>query len=251
MRRAGGERMTAPDHALGFREAVFAQPENLEAAAKAAREALAGTDFEPLRRGVLVLTGMGASWHALAPAVRTLRHAGRRAYAVHPSELADARARRLGDAYVVVSQSGASAETVAVLDHLDGAFVAGISARSDSPLAAAANLWLPLGPVPDTPVATVSYTATLQALGLLCDALTGAQRCSRWARLPDLVVRTLDACDREAETASERFQGIHALDAIGSGASFASVGETALLSRDRWHAQTVDEEPTSSLAVMR
>src|SRR5436190_11768204 len=128
MRRAAREWMNPGGHALGFRDAVLAQPQNLDAAANAAGEALAGHDLEPLRRGALVLTGMGASWHALAPAVRALRHAGRRAYAVHPSDLADARAKDLGDAYVVVSQSGASAETVAVLEHLGGRFVGGISA---------------------------------------------------------------------------------------------------------------------------
>jgi glutamine---fructose-6-phosphate transaminase (isomerizing) len=119
-----------------------------------------------------------------------------------------------------------------VLEHLDGAFVAGISARRDSPLAEAADLWLPLGPVPDTPVATLSYTATLQALGLLCDALTGTGYGSHWDQLPGLVLQTLEGCDAEAGTIAERLQGIHALDAIGSGASQASVGETALLARE-------------------
>jgi glutamine---fructose-6-phosphate transaminase (isomerizing) len=225
-------RMNAGKDALGFRDAVFAQPENLEAAAAAARGALDEHDLSRLRNGVLVLTGMGASWHALAPAVRTLRRAGRRAYAVHPSELADARARDLGDAYVVVSQSGASTETVAVLEQLGGAFVVGISAHADSPLAAASDLWLPLGPVRDTPVATLSYTATQQALGMLCDALTGGGSSPYWARLPGLVRRTLDTCEPEAREVAERFQAIDVLDAIGSGASFASVGETALLFRE-------------------
>jgi glucosamine--fructose-6-phosphate aminotransferase (isomerizing) len=223
---------TRPDQILGFREAIFAQPENLTAARKAAREVLAGHDLEPLRRGVLVLTGMGASWHALAPAVRALRRGGRRAFAVHPSELVDAGARDVGDCYVVVSQSGASAETLAVLEHLDGAFVAAISARRESPLAEAADLWLPLGPVADTPVATLSYTATLQALGLLCDALTATPHAANWDQLPDLVLQTLQGSDADAEATADRLHGIHALDAIGSGASQASVGETALLARE-------------------
>ena len=34
---------------LNFREAIFAQPENLETAASAARTALAGADLAPLR----------------------------------------------------------------------------------------------------------------------------------------------------------------------------------------------------------
>ena len=87
------------------------------------------------------------------------------------AELGDDSAARLGDAFVMVSQSGASVETVAALEHIGRAPVVAISANGDSPLARAADVWLPLGPLPDTPVATLSYTATLQALGMLCDAL--------------------------------------------------------------------------------
>ena len=61
------------------------------------------------------------------------------------------RLAELGDAFVLVSQSGASAETVAALDAISGRPVVVISARGDSPLARAAKAWLPLGPVPDTP----------------------------------------------------------------------------------------------------
>jgi glucosamine--fructose-6-phosphate aminotransferase (isomerizing) len=224
--------MTWREEPRGFREAVFGQAENLETAASAARDALAGSDLGPLRSGVVVLTGMGASWHALAPAVRALRRAGRRAFAVHPSELGDARAANLGDAYVVVSQSGASAETVAAVEQLAGAFIAGVSARADAPLAEAADLWLPLGSLRDTPVATLSYTGTLQALGLLCEAVTDAAPRSPWSRLPELVAETLDACDPLSRAAAESLERIYALDAIGSGDSVASAGETALLARE-------------------
>lgn len=219
----------------GFREAIFAQAENLKSAASAARNALAGADLVPLRRGVLVLTWMGASWHVLAPAVRTLRQAGRRAFAVAPPDLAHARARDLGDAFVVVSQSGASAETVAVLEQLDDAFVVGISAARDGVLAKAANVWLPLGELADTPVATLSYTATLQALGLLCDELLGEEHGSDWDSLPELVLETLTNSNAEAHAVAARFQRIHALDAVGSGPSVASAGETALLVREGLH----------------
>jgi glutamine---fructose-6-phosphate transaminase (isomerizing) len=226
------QRIDTPHEALGFREALFRQGDNLAAAAEAARDAIAGADLDPLRRGVLVLTGIGASWHALAPAVRALRHAGRRAFAVHPSDLADARAAELGDSYLVVSQSGTSAETVAALEHLDGAYVAAISAHPGAPIAEAADLWLPLGALADTPVATLSYTATLQGLGLLCEAVTGIERRTTWERVPGLVRQTLEACEPAARTVAERFKGIHALDAIGGVASLASVGETALLARE-------------------
>ena len=215
-----------------FREAIFSQADNLETVGSDARDALSRADLEPLRSGVLILTGMGASWHALAPAVRALRRAGRRAFSVAPPELAHGRAGDLGDAFVVVSQSGASAETVAILEQLQGHFVVAVSAAGDSPLAEAADVWLPLGALPDTQVATLSYTATLHALGLLCDDLLPTGSGSDWGSLPELVLETLQQSDAEAEAVAARFREIRALDAVGGGASVASASETALLMRE-------------------
>ena len=224
--------MTPGEEPPSFREALFAQPENLESAASAARTAIAEANLAPLKSGVVVFTGIGASWHALAPAVLALRRAGRRAFAVSPQDLGHAPGGSLADAYVVVSQSGASAEPLAALEHVEGAFVAAISAAGDGPLARVADVWLPLGTMPDTPVATLSYTATLQTLGLLCDAVLSDAPDADWDLLPELARRTLADCDEKARLAAGRLQGIHTLDAVGSGASVASAGETALLARE-------------------
>jgi glucosamine--fructose-6-phosphate aminotransferase (isomerizing) len=211
---------------------VLAQPDNLEAAAGIVREALAHADLAPLRTGALVFSGIGASAHALVPAVHALRAAGRRAFAVSSAELRDACAGRLGDAYVLVSQSGASSETVDALAQLDGEPVIAVSAQADSPLARAADVRLPLGSFSDTPVATLSYTATLQALGMLCDALTGDGHDSTWERLPELAREVLERSDVACERIAERFGAIRALDAVGAGPALASAGETALLGRE-------------------
>ena len=101
---------------------------------------------------------------------------------------------------MLVSQSGASTETVAALERIEGVPMVAISARGDSPLAEASQAWLPLGPEPDTPVATLSYTATLQALGMLCDALLGRDR-TGVGRLPSLAEQVLEA---SATAARER-----------------------------------------------
>lgn len=215
-----------------FREAIFAQPENLEAAAQAFTEAVAGTDLARLGTGTIVLSGIGASAHALVPAVAALRAAGRRAFAVPAGELRTAAAARLGDAYVLVSQSGASVETLQALDALDGAPVVAISARGESPLAQRADVWVPLGPKPDTPVATLSYTATLQALGLLCDQLIGASTGGGWSRVPAAAAEVLERSALLMEQLADPFARIRALDAAGAGGAAASAGETALLARE-------------------
>lgn len=220
-----------------FRDAIWEQPANLREAAASFRETVGGADMTPFERGTLVLSGIGASAHALIPAVLALRAAGRRAFAVSSAELRDACRARLGDAYVLVSQSGASVETLEALEALDGAPVVAVSARGESPLAQAADVWLPLGPRPDTPVATLSYTATLQALGMLCDALIGpgdgnGDSEGAWARLPDVAETLLERAEAIAERLTPAFARIRALDAAGAGAGAASAGETALLARE-------------------
>ena len=196
-----------------FAEGVRLQAHNLQAGRLAVGEALAEAGLAPARSGTLILTGIGASWHALAPAVHALQRAGRRAYAVQPSAAAG-----LGDAYVLVSQSGRSTELLELMERLDGAPTIVVSAFADSPLAQAADVWLPLGPERDTAVSTLGYTATLQTLGLLTDALLGRE--STWE---PAAVPSLDA---------EAFSRVQVLDAVGAGPAAGSAGETALLARE-------------------
>jgi glucosamine--fructose-6-phosphate aminotransferase (isomerizing) len=217
-----------------WREAVLKQPANLAAAADAFSDAIAELDLETMRRGTIVFAGIGASAHALIPSVLALRAAGRRAFALQATELAGIGprpARELADAFVLVSQSGASTETVAALERIDGVPMVAISGRGDSPLAEAARAWLPLGPEPDTPVATLSYTATLQALGMLCDALLGEQG-SVWSELPALAEEVLETSAEPAAALAADFAEVRALEAVGGGPGLASARETALLARE-------------------
>lgn len=210
-----------------FREGVDAQPENLRAGAQLVRDALASLDLAPLRSGTIVFSGIGASWHALLPGVRALQAAGRRVFAVPPTQLAPG----LADAYVLVSQSGASTETLDALEAITPAPVYAISSRPDTPLAERVGNWLPLGPDEDSAVSTLAYTATLQTLGLLCDAMLDV-RDPAWEALPDQVAELLPANDAAAGRFAERLDGAGAIDAVGGGPGIASAGETALLARE-------------------
>jgi glucosamine--fructose-6-phosphate aminotransferase (isomerizing) len=214
-----------------WRDAVHRQPANLAAAAEAFGDAVGEVDLERLRHGTIVFAGIGASAHALIPAVLALRAAGRRAFALQATELDDARARDLADAFVLVSQSGASTETVAALERIQGVPMVAISARENSPLVQAAHAWLPLGPEPDTPVATLSYTATLQALGMLCDALL-ATRAPVWSELPSLAQAVLESSVPMAAELAAAFAEVTVFEAVGGGPGLASARETALLARE-------------------
>ena len=166
----GGEGMSE------WREAVTRQPANLAAAAGAFADAIAELDLETLRRGTIVFAGIGASAHALIPAVLALRAAGRRAFALQSTELAGIGRRPRGSWPTRSCSSPSRARAPRRSPRWSGSRACRwwrSRARGDSPLAEASDAWLPLGPEPDTPVATLSYTATLQALGMLCDALLG------------------------------------------------------------------------------
>jgi glucosamine--fructose-6-phosphate aminotransferase (isomerizing) len=215
----------------GFREAILAQPDNLRAGHDAARAALDDTDLAPLRSGTLVVAAIGASLHAAIPFVQALRAAGRRAFLLAAEDVTGPAAAGLGDAFVLVSQSGRSSETLATVQALGDAPTLAVTAHPDSPLAAAAGGRLPLGPAPDTPVATLSYTATLQTLGLLADALTGAHD-DDWRGLPELAAAVLEDCTGPIEAVAEGFSEVVHVDAVGGGSGRASAGETALLARE-------------------
>ena len=217
-------------HKHQFADAIRAQPANLRAAREAFADAIGEIDLATVGQGTIVLSGIGASAHALIPAVLALRAAGRRAFAVSPGELGRIRTSGAGDAFVLVSQSGASAEPLEALAELDGAPVVAVAAHGDSPLVEAAKAWLPLGPLPDTPVATLSYTATLQALGMLCDALLGTS--SDWQEIPDLAEEVIERTEPLAAQIAGSLTAAAAIDAVGGGAGRASAGETALLARE-------------------
>lgn len=225
---------------MEFREGVEAQPRNLLDAAEAFEDAIAATDLAPLRDGTLVFCGIGASLHALLPAVRALRRAGRRAFALTPVELA--ASTDLADAYVLVSQSGASTEMLAVRESLGDAPVYTVSARRDSPLASAGGAWLPLGPLTDTPVSTLSYTATLQVLGMLAERLAAPAPATDWQQVAARVSESLEAHRQDAELLAAQLTAAQTLDVIAESAALASAGETALLGREALHLPGGHEE---------
>ena len=192
----------------------------------------AEADLAPLRSGVLILTGIGASWHALAPAVLALRRAGRRAFAVAPPSLGTAAPADLGDAFVVVSQSGASAETVAALEQLRGALRGRDQRRRRQPACRGGRRLAAARAAARHPSGHALLHGDAATLGLLCDALLPTGSGSDWGSLPELVLETLRESDAEAEAVAARLREIRTLDAVGGGASVASASETALLMRE-------------------
>lgn len=219
---------------MDYYEAVAAQPIRLEASAATVRAGLAAVDLGPWQTSVLAVVSMGASHHAAgAFALRLARH-GRRVVNVTASALLDTGRADLADSYLFVSEGGRSRETIEAAQLVDGPRLVVTNAPA-SPLAQVADAVIELGHGEDSPVYTVGYTATLQALGLLASALDGADDGDDWAALPGQLAALIPASKADLD-------GVASIDFVGAGASYAAAAEGALLLRESARISTATYE---------
>ena len=215
---------------MGYLEDILGQPQNLARSHETFTEALHATDLSAFDAVPLVLTGMGSSYFAAIPAAHALRAARRAAFALSATELLEPGGDLLGKAYVGISQSGKSAETVESFSRV-GAPRLVLTNTGVGPLSELADAALPIGSAEDTAVATLTYTATLAATAALAGSL-GASLNFELGRLPDLVAGVLEDGVSAAEEAAERFDGMEVLDFVARGCSLASAAEGALIARE-------------------
>jgi glutamine---fructose-6-phosphate transaminase (isomerizing) len=214
-----------------FRADILAQPANLERAAATFLAALGRAELRRFQADPVVFTGMGASLLAGVPAAQTLRAGGRLALAMPATEVVDPGGERVGAAFVAVSQSGRSAETVAALRAVDRPRLA-LANIMTSPLADVADLILPIGSIPDAGISILTYTATLLAGAALAAVLLTGEFHANAGPLAEAVAALLEPADAVAERVSSRLQDVRAVDVIGQGFSAASAGYGALLIRE-------------------
>ena len=134
----------------------------------------------------VLLTGMGASFHAAIWGSHLLQRHDIWAMAAESSELLYYSGHLLQDVdcIVVVSQSGSSAEIAPLLDMApDGVTVIGITNRPDSPLGARADRVLSIEAGEERVVATKTYLNTLACLWFLTSHWSSRCRLKRPNRL--------------------------------------------------------------------
>ena len=122
----------------------------------------------------VVLTGMGSSHFAALPSWRRLIDAGYPAWWVDTGQLLDSpRLITPGTLLIITSQSGASAETVAMLDSVARtATLIAITNDPASPLARQADALVPLHSGAEATVSTKSYLNSLAAHLRIASLLT-------------------------------------------------------------------------------
>jgi len=189
----------------------------------------------------VLLTGMGSSFHALYPLCLALIANGIQTEMFETSELIHFAPRLLSpDTLVVaVSQSGRSAETLQLLDliHKDAPLI-GVTNTPDSPLAQKSTAVLLTRAGAEYSVSCKTYVASLAALALLGDLLTGrdgAETITAISATIGLAAQYLSHWEAYVESAVEELAGIPHLILTGRGTSLAAVGTGGLIIKEAAH----------------
>lgn len=188
----------------------------------------------------ILLTGMGSSLAAARPAASRLAAAGMWATASEAGEVLHYGLDALpsGSLVVLVSQSGRSAETVALGQRLraaGGRHLVAVVNDPASPLASLADIVVPVHAGSEVTISTKTFIATCVALDGLADALIGTG-----GGTAELALRTnlpahlgQVAADPEiARPAASAFAGVQALVVVGRGPAFAAADYGALILKE-------------------
>lgn len=225
---------------------------------QALTETLAGLDeIDPSLAGIadrlargefrnVILTGMGSSYYAFHPLQQALVRAGVPALMVETGELIHSLPGLLTSQNLVIaaSQSGRSAETVQLVNRMQGAGKAnflGISNTAGSPLALGTHTCLLTRAGAEETVSCKTYLAALLALSWLEPILTEAGQAARKTRraelaaAPQAVAAYLNNWQVFVEELSALLAGITNLFLAGRGPSLAAAEVGGLIIKEAAH----------------
>jgi glutamine---fructose-6-phosphate transaminase (isomerizing) len=196
----------------------------------------------------VLLTGMGSSYHALHPLHLALLANGFTSLMMEASELIH-YAPSIFDArtlVVTVSQSGRSIEILKLLEEVKGRSpLIAITNNADGPLAQQADAMLLTHAGIETTVSCKTYLASLAALTLLGELLTGVNRDVPPARLYDeltsvipLMADYLSHWQDYAQDLTNVLSTTRHLIIAGRGTSLAAVGTGGLIIKESAHFPT-------------
>jgi glucosamine--fructose-6-phosphate aminotransferase (isomerizing) len=183
--------------------------------------------------GLVLLTGMGASYHAALYGSYALQAVGIPAFAIEATNLLNYSGSLLKDAnqVVFISQSGSSGEVKPMLQALPAkASLIALTNQPDSPLAKGARLTLPLAAGHETTVATKTYVNTLAWLWLLARKWGGE---SNDLTALNKVADEIDATQNKAETVTQtwlkHWEGAKHLYFLGHGPHESTARQAAMM----------------------
>ncbi len=227
----------APTPRAPYIEDIHAQPDDLRALLDAGSPPLPSRVLERVRSAErIVLTGMGASLHALYPTYLRLLAAGLPVWLVETAELLGAAGALVTprSALWITSQSGATAEAVALLDGAirRPAAVIALTNYPASPLAAAADATVALRCGDERTVSTRSYTNTLAAAAMLEAAIAGDAPDPALRVAPEAIASYLDGWEQRLDAIDAAVPAGSSLFALGRRASLAAAQTGALIVKE-------------------
>jgi glucosamine--fructose-6-phosphate aminotransferase (isomerizing) len=189
----------------------------------------------------LILTGMGASFHALHPLNLELINHGLVALMIETSELVHYQSRLFDSTTLIiaVSQSGQSAEVIRLLEINRGnSSIIAITNTAESPLAEQANALIVTRAGKEFSVSCKTYVTALMALKWLGDVLCrgdlGQTRRQFNADCPAVRNYLADWKNHVLNLAKSMENAQH-LFLVGRGSSLAAVGTGALIIKESTH----------------
>ena len=196
----------------------------------------------------IILTGMGSSYFTLWPLYQRLLEAGLAAWLFETSELIYSRAILAPDTLIIAaSQSGASAETVRLLDKIGSSYqVIGLTNTLESPLGQRASFTVLTRAGEEATVSCKTYVTSLAAQCWLGDQLIpGQNEFSGLLGLPQQVQAYLDGWQAHVAELTQTLAGVEQVYLAGRGISIASAGTGGLILKESVH---VASEGMSSAA---
>lgn len=196
----------------------------------------------------IILTGMGSSYFTLLPLYQRLLEAGLATWLFETSELIYARAILAPDTLIITaSQSGASVETVRLLDKIGSGYqVIGLTNTPGSPLAQRASFTVLTLAGEEATVSCKTYLTSLAAQCWLGDQLIqGQNEFSGFQGLPEQVQAYLDGWQGHVAELKLALAGVEQVYLAGRGISIASAGTGGLILKESVH---VASEGMSSAA---
>jgi glucosamine--fructose-6-phosphate aminotransferase (isomerizing) len=186
----------------------------------------------------IILTGMGSSYFTLLPLYQRLLEAGLAAWLFETSELIYSNAILAPDTLIIAaSQSGASVETVRLLDKIGPGYqVIGLTNTPDSPLARRASFTVLTMAGEEATVSCKTYLASLAAQCWLGDQLIqGQNEFSGLQGLSSQVQAYLDGWQAHVAELKRTLAGVEQVYLTGRGISIASAGTGGLILKESVH----------------
>lgn len=177
-----------------------------------------------------IFVGIGASLAAACAPVWSLRARGIHAWRLGAGDYPVPFPQSVHP-IVGISQSGRSAETLAVLESVPEELRFAVVNSEPSPIGRIAST-LSLGNLADSYASTLGYTATVAALGMIADAWQGGTPDPGWSTLAETFAEVEDRLAAPVAGLAELFAGVSSSDFVGAGPAVGSAEAGALLFRE-------------------